>query len=120
MPSRPTARQLNASQPSRSPRASIQARRSPLCTPLRTSDWQFLYTLALRRKASFILGPPLPRATTAILDLLRAEGTASMQALLASRGIQHATALKHLMHLLDRGLIQEEALLKLHELHLGT
>ena len=43
-----------------------------------------------------------------------------MQALLASRGIQHATALKHLMHLLDRGLIQEEALLKLHELHLGT
>ena len=66
-----------------------------------------------------IVGPPLPRATSAILDLLRAEGTASMQALLASRGIQHATALKHLMHLLDRGLIQEEALLKLHELHLG-
>ena len=54
-----------------------------------------------------IVGPPLPRATTAILDLLRAEGTASMQ------------ALKHLIHLLDRGLIQEEALLKLHELHLG-
>ena len=62
----------------------------------------------------------MPRATTTILDLLRAEGTASMQALLASRGIQHATALKHLMYLLDRGLIQEEALLKLHELHLGT
>ena len=63
----------------------------------------------------------LPRATAAVLRLIRDEGLGNIKMLLDSRGgVKHETALRHLMTLLELDMLDEDLLLKLHDLHQGN